>query len=604
MDNFFGPISNLVMLAVVGLVVYAIVQRRRRRDVLEPAPADPGIGTVRRLYFYTVSFVGLMMAGNGLVQISQYVLEGLFGGDAISQSQTRLAVGVSLTVVGLPLWAAHWYIVGRHVRDLPVEKRSLVRKAYVYVVLGVSIGLLMASSVRLVEWVLRSESFGGYPWGAATVWAAVWAFHWMMERDEGQPTTETRNIRRLYLYLVSAAALGMVAGGLGRVLYLILLEGYDEAISQQVLISRDGLWSTSLRAALATGVVGAGVWASHWIRFAARDQGAVLRQFVLYSIILGGAITIMVSAAFIVHSVVAWLLDVDPRETASAHFRVLPGAVASLAAGIAVVAYHWYAARRDAAALGLDSHRSPASYHYVLAALGVGALMIAVGTLVHSAVMALVESDRVVLAGPDLWREPLAMGITLAIVGAPLWAYAWPSIQRRVRAGGHGRRDSLPRRVYLLGILGAGVLALVGGASALLFFLLRDGLGDGVSSETIRDARVAIDVLAVVLLFLPGHWMTYREDQRLLEAESDRPARASRKDVTVLIADDGSAFVGGLESVLGYRASVLQRADPDVTSPQLRTSEFEALGRRILDAPGQSVLVVPEGADIRVLSYS
>ena len=77
---------------------------------------DPGIGTARRVYFYVVSFVALMMAANGVVQIVQYLLESLFGSDVLSPSQTRLAVGASLAIVGLPLWLVHWRIVQWHVR--------------------------------------------------------------------------------------------------------------------------------------------------------------------------------------------------------------------------------------------------------------------------------------------------------------------------------------------------------------------------------------------------------------------------------------------------------------------------------------------------------
>ena len=78
-------------------------------------PSDPGIGTVRRLYFYFVSLVALMMAVNGLVQIVRFPLDSLFGPETLTPSRTALAVGISLAVVGLPLWAFHWRTMQRYV---------------------------------------------------------------------------------------------------------------------------------------------------------------------------------------------------------------------------------------------------------------------------------------------------------------------------------------------------------------------------------------------------------------------------------------------------------------------------------------------------------
>ena len=168
MDIPFGIISNLIPLAILGAVVYAIVQWRRRRD--GTGEADPGIGSGRRLYFYIVSFVALMVAANGIVQIAQYVLDVLLGDEVVSPSTVRLAVGASMAIVGFPLWVFHWIIVQRHVRDLPVETRSIVRKLYLYLVLGVALGIAMAASVDLLRWIFGSRDFSGYPWGALVVW--------------------------------------------------------------------------------------------------------------------------------------------------------------------------------------------------------------------------------------------------------------------------------------------------------------------------------------------------------------------------------------------------------------------------------------------------
>ena len=49
--------------------------------------------------------------------------------------------------------------------------------------------------------------------------------------------------------------------------------------------------------------------------------------------------------------------------------------------------------------------------------------------------------------------------------------------------------------------------------------------------------------------------------------------------------------------------SLLRWADVDAGFPELTDAEVEELLRRISGAPGQSVLLIPSGGAVRVLSY-
>ena len=597
--EFLGFIPTLIFLILVGAVVYAIVAWRRREH-----DADPGIGTVRRLYFYIVSFVALMMASNGLVQIVRFVLDGQFGPDVLSRSNTPLAIGASLVIVGLPLWAVHWRMVQRYVAELPVERRSLIRKAYLYLVLGVSVALLMAALVGVLRWLFGGQDFGGYNWAAAIVWPLVWAFHWRLESAEGQPTAETLAVRRLQLYLVSLAGLAMAAVGFGRLVGLVLLEGYDSLLSVPVLLpSEPGLWRPSLRAVLALGLVGGATWAGHWLLFARRDLGSALRQVYLYLFaILGGAVTVLVSLGFIIFALLTWLLGV-PDETATTHFRFLPGALAGLSVGVGLWAYHWSVVQREAQFSEDESLGARRAYAYILSALGLGALVVAIGTLVNTALVTLAETSRPLLAGEDRWREPVALVITLVILGTPIWGYYWAAVQRRVSLGDTEERTALARRIYIFAALGAGMLALLGSVSALIFFFLRDLLGSDLSLDTLRDTRPVIDIIAAAVIFLPYHWLVYRQDRRAEPVPLVAPERLRRKEVTVLVSEGGDALVRNLEAALGYRVIVRRWADPDAVSPDLSEEECQELAQCIGDAAGQSVLLVPDGTALRVLSY-
>lgn len=593
----------LVLVIIVAAIVTAAVLWRRRDTT-----TDPGIGTVKRLYFYTVSFVALMVAANGVVLIVEFILEGLFRGPAVvSPSSIRLAAGLSMVVAGLPLWFVHWTLVQRQVRRLPVETRSIIRKLYMYAILGVAVGFTIAASVQLIEWIFRAKDFNGYPWGAVITWGAIWAFHWRLESDEGQPTVETMGIRRLYIYVVSLASLTLMVMGLGRAMQIVLIEGYDALVSTAVFIPSDSnLLRDATRSALALGLVGGVVWVAHWIYLARNDYDSVLRRVYLYIFaILSGVITALVSLGFIVNGVLSWLLDVPTVDTTATLFRFLPGAITGLSIGVGLWLYHWSVVRRDAEFSHYESVGTRRIYIYVLAAIGLVAMLVAIGTLVNTSLSILIESTTELFGGADFWRKPIALTITLLIIGVPIWGYYWNLAQRRVLADGAEERNALPRRVFLFAALGAGVLALLGSVSGLIFVFLNDLLGAELGHDTLRDIKAPINVVAAAAIFLPYFWFVYRADRRVVEPEEPlEPERPVRKEVTVLAQEGAEQLVARLEGALGYRVSTLRWADANGTLPELSDADCEELARQISDATGARVLLIAEGPSVRVLSYN
>ncbi len=600
-DILFPLISLLVLVGMIAAVAYGIVSLTRRRR--EFAEIDPGIGTLRRLYFYIVSFVALMMAANGVVQIAQFVLDALVGVDVIYPSRTRLAVGLSLTIVGLPLWALHWRMIGRHVRELAVETRSVERKAYIYIVLGVAVSLGMTAAVQWLHWAFRTESFSGYPWAAIVVWAGVWAFHWRLEGREGQPSPETRAVRRMYLYLVSAGALVAVAVGLGQVTHTVLREAYD-ALTSRPLLDKAGLWTPSTRDSLSLLLVAGLVWGLHWLRLARHDFESVLRQLYLYALaIFGSIVTVLIAASIVLYGVLVWAFGVPDDESAAEHFRFLPGALASIMVGGGILAYHSQATWWAAAAPSPESVGARRSYPYALALLGLLTLAAAMVSLVSTAILIFIESGERVILGQELWRNGIALSVALGVLGGPIWLYHWVAIQRRVSSGDVVELTSPARRQFIFAVLGAGILVLVSSVSAIIFFLLRDVLDNQVSRQTVRDARFAIEFMVPAAVFLPYYWMVYRADRRAAPQDGVVVGRHQRKAVTVLVGDGGVGFLRELEAALGYSVSLLHWADPDASLPDLTDDGLQALAHRTSAAAGPNVLLMPDGTGVRVLSY-
>ena len=111
-----------------------ILQTGRNSD----SERDEGRGSLKQVYFYGISFAALMALIAGISLTVQSLLNVLFDNQTLSASSSNLAWGLSLFIVGLPIWAFHWRTILRNVAEMPVERRSIIRKLYMYLTLAVS----------------------------------------------------------------------------------------------------------------------------------------------------------------------------------------------------------------------------------------------------------------------------------------------------------------------------------------------------------------------------------------------------------------------------------------------------------------------------------
>ena len=615
----FGILGLLVPIALIALIIYGIIVWRRRASEHAPEEdTDPGIGTVRRLYFYVVAFVSLMMTASGIVLLVQFVLDSVVGDNLISDSTTRLAAGASLLIVGAPLWFFHWRYMQRAVEEQPVETRSILRKLYIYITLAVAGSILIYTALNLLNWIFRTDDFSGYDLAAFVVWGAVWAFHWLIEEREGQSSPETRAIRRLYIYIASLVGLVMLSLGSGRVLYFILLEGYNALVSTPLLTDDSGLWRHAMRDMLAVAIVGAVIWALHWLYIARRDYDSVLRQVYMYIFaILGGVVATLTALGIIIHEFLTWAFGTYSADTVAQHFEFLPGSVAMLAGGAALWAYHWHRVRYEADESGGTTLSARRAYTYILTAIGTGALAVAIFMLVSAALKLILASFGDVVVGGDQWKRPLINIITLAVLGGPVWGYYWQNIQSRTLALETDERQAISRRIFIFAALGIGVLALLGSVSALLFIFLQDLLDFSFSLGTLDDMVEPIAIIAAAAAFLPYYWAVYRQDQDASPEIAPEPAASdipsvrpepvegqpSRKQVTLLAAVDADALVAQIQSALDYNIDTLPWADADAIVLTLTDEECAQLAQSIADAPGSYVLLIPDAGTVRVLSH-
>jgi hypothetical protein len=295
-----------------------------------------------------------------------------------------------------------------------------------------------------------------------------------------------------------------------------------------------------------------------------------------------------------------WVIGL-PVATAAAQFRFLPGGIVSLIVGGAIFAYHRWVAGSEQDSWAPQAWAVRGAVLYASAAVGIVLTAFAIGALVETVFEAVEGSGA--FSGGDLWRDRLVLTMTFAILGVPLWVYYWNAIRRRVLTDGVEERLATARKVFIFGILGVGMLALLGSVSVLVFIFLRELL-DGQLSTVLSDAREAIVVIVPATIVVIYHWFVYKEDRKLApESETaDRPTMR-KKAVTVLVGEGSAAFLEALERALGYRVDLLQRVDPDSQVPDVTEEQAYHLATRVVEAEGLNVLVVPGRDGVNVFSY-
>jgi hypothetical protein len=155
-----GPISIGVPLGLVW-AYYGYWLKRHIESVSDPVRQ----AAMRRLYNYTLSLIGLVVAFIGINSLLSFLIDVSRGawilGSVRSESamSSRLATALASLIVGLPLWLVMWRPIqaealtqgemGDHAR------RSVLRKTYLYLVLFVSVIGGMATAVGLLYQLIR-----------------------------------------------------------------------------------------------------------------------------------------------------------------------------------------------------------------------------------------------------------------------------------------------------------------------------------------------------------------------------------------------------------------------------------------------------------------
>jgi len=484
--------------------------------------------TIRRLYRYLVAFISLEVVLWGLIELARST----FSDEIIGGGASQLAGGLSLLLVGIPVFLLHWIPAQRSAAKDDAERSSRIRAIFLYGALLATLipvaqnilALVNRLWLQLFQTALRHAILGGSQNWVDNFIAIVMngliagyiiyvtRQHW----EEPQTNNDFSETRRLYRYIWVIYGLAMIVGGISQVVEYILTIQETLGVAPQARLANG----------LALLIIGVPIWVYWWRKVhisltQPEEQGSILRLVVLYLLSLIGVGGVLIPAGVVLDAIFRLVLDVGFSFPNFLNEISIPISILIPLGGIWF--YYGRTLASDIALLPESPRRSALrrTYSYILSFFGLIAFVIGLHMLLSFLIDILIGTETI---GNELLLNRLSAALATLIVGLPLWMQAWrPMVKAAAsenEAGDHARR-SLVRKIYLYLVLFACVIGVMTSAGSLIFELLKAILGDP-SSNLLRKALVLLELLILFSLVMAYHWNSLRGDNQLAERSLEK----------------------------------------------------------------------------------
>ncbi|MDH3251056.1 MAG: DUF5671 domain-containing protein, partial [Acidimicrobiia bacterium] len=421
------------------------------------------------------------------------------------------SLAVATLVVAVPVAIVIW-------RALFAKSQDFARRLAVIGGLSVAMVTTLFSVVGFGRGLVVGDGFRPGSFSTLVAFGAAWAgYEWLRQ-------AETEPFQVSDLRPTAGAGVGLVLSVSGMVLLI------ETALTETFGLGGDVILDRSIGERLGTvGVLLAvGLPALWW--FWIRDLSTHETRFRNgYAAVVSYAslIALASSVGVVLFLALEWVLGFG-EETASSQFEPIPISVAAGVIG-AVSWLHHIDLLRPRRGLGTRA------YGYGIAATAVGFVAGGLVTLISVALEA-VASDTIVETDG---AGSVTIGAILAVgLGAVLWWMTWSQADVTIA----GERESVPRRLYLTGLL---IVAGITGGVALviaLFGFVQAALEQELGRDVLFDGRF---VIGLVLTTAPLIW------HLLSEIRADREARPEhvRLREAIVIAGDRGPLGNGVHFV-------------------------------------------------------
>ncbi len=513
------------------------------------------MSTVRRIYFYTLSLISALVVIWGVINLLRTIVEqGLVG------SGTLLATGLSLVLVGTPIFYVHWRAIQQEALREPEERASRIRAIFLYgVLVAVMVPILYALIALLsrgLTLALGQEAQRAWFGSQQSTWdnlialvanSVALVYFWRILHADwlaNPPENFLPDTRRLYRYFWVAVGLILTISGAYNLLrYLFQLPGQSAA--QSVPMLSGGITLLLMGAPLLVYFW----WEVQTSLLDPVERRSLLRLVVLYIISLAGVVGVLASGGSVLNALIRWILG---EQRSFFDFLRANSAELGLLIPLGVMwAYYGNLLNREVASMPDQPRRAALRrlYNYILSFLGLCVSFAGILNLINFLVQ-MVFSGTGALGS---FRGMISSAVSALLIGLPLWLLPWRLMQREAargdNSGDHARRSVL-RRAYLYLAL---FLLVIGGMffTGYIFYELLNALFSQVSAGLGIDLVRLLLLLGAVIALLVYHWRALRADTRLAQQtlgslHADFP--------TLILVDQETGFADAVLQALNQSA--------------------------------------------------
>lgn len=511
----FGPFLGLI---ITGGIIFAIVSGVRSvtgsgaNGHPDARPFDFS-EAAKSFGIHLGLYLAMIAVSVGVIDFLQV----LVSSDQIAGTSNDMARGLSLFIIGVPVAMLLLRAIDGRYQRRAADGDTRPHQGWTVYLVAALTTTLIATLITVVQ--VTDDATDSFHTVDAEevvqffVWLPMWALHWFVLR------TRFRVNGDLHLALGSVIGLFWMVSGATTAMYRILEKSYSQLFDDQ-LSSNESLtfWAV-------IGIVGAAVWAWHWLlhfntvtTVEGDRRRSVLWYFTVVLVgILPALLTMLWAIGGSIAAVLIWFLG-TPGESAVDFFDATPAVLTMLGIGFVVWAYHRWELGRD----GAPVRNEPLRMHdYVVLAVSLLTVASGIALVIGLLIQQLTISDGLAESGG--LANQLIVILTILGMGAAVWWFHWADAERSRTIAPFDESNSIWRKLYLIVAFGVGGLILAVCLVWLLYAFLRDLLDGDLGIDTLQDLRWQIGWTVAVVGAVWYHLDVWRVDRDTLAAHVVAP---------------------------------------------------------------------------------
>ena len=579
---------------LITLCIYKLIAFRKGgndgQSLVDPA---------RRLYFYIISRVALSMLVNGLEQSLVHLIGFLVPPSLLETSPERAALGISLLVIGGPLWILYWQKINREVLKNPGELTSGIRIAYLLLCLSVSFAISISSISDLISETLQASEFNWPRIATLIIWLLVWSYHLkMLLQAKPSNHVSSQSLRNTFVYSFSFIGLFILASSLSSLIYLAVLNIIQNTVGNgEILISNDSF--SSLRLTMSV-LIGFAAWSVHWLILRNKLVKQEYEPIYLYLIYMVTIVSLMVSSTILLMTIFGKVFQIEEMD--GWRFMLI-SSISTLSIGAAVLLYHTKHVPNNYQMTDLLK-KPNAALIFSLAFLGLGFLSAGFSVLIHSVMISLLQVSWTDIVHPDdFWKGPLSGGVSLAIVGCFMWYTSWSRLTMQTASFNEKIAYS---RIYFMVVLGISIIVTAGAMAGILFILVKYSLANDLGFQTIESLITPLSVAIVLGVVVIYHRRIFKD--MILESEPTiqpqlQGSQTARKSVTIFSQADNRELIKTLQERLDYDVEeIVWTAESNFDGKGIK-ADIDDLYNSLSKLEAGNILLIQAGQEYKIYTY-